>query len=191
MPVSSGEACGEGADLEAYPYFRAVDVTIEFIQRSAPPEVRIPEIGQKRRESPGKVDPNKALKDIAGLREGIVDVLIEIIAPAHPSKGPPKIKIDFKKAIEGGGEGASKGLADVAFEANTQRSFDQQLKRPSRKSRRSSKACARRPNRCSWTTRPGRSTRSFTRCCRRLKSRRRTPLRKPTPAWSASRNRSR
>ena len=128
-PVSRGEACGAGVPREEYPYFRAVDVAIEFIQESVPPAVHIPEVDPEPRKSPGiKIDPNKALKDASGARAGIVDAVIEIVTPDDPAKGPPKLGIDFKKGIEGGGEGISKGLADVAFEANTQRSFDQQLK---------------------------------------------------------------
>ena len=48
--------------------------------------------------------------------------------PADPAKGPPRIEFNPKKAIEGGGEGVSEGMAGIAMDASIERSFDAQLK---------------------------------------------------------------
>jgi Domain of unknown function (DUF4157) len=43
-PVSSGEKCGQGAPRSDYPYFRAVDIVIEFYSESPkPPDPRVNE----------------------------------------------------------------------------------------------------------------------------------------------------
>ena len=125
--ATSGEACGAGAPREDYPWFRAVDVTIEFFKQTVPPQVAIPGTDDALKTTPVvTVGPAKALKDVSGAREGIKDAVEHILTP-DSSNGPPRIEINFRKVLEGGGEGASEGVAGFAFDTHIEWSFNRQL----------------------------------------------------------------
>lgn len=70
-PTSSGERCGQDADRSDYAYFRAVDITIDFLGQTLPPETstEMPKLGTSERDAGS--DTSKALKSLAGGRLGV------------------------------------------------------------------------------------------------------------------------